>query len=164
MTYKLVRSLVYTRGVGIRETGWTLVGVWFGKTNSVGVDLFLVLTPSRVIAASCCMEFWMAALYVSLQSSARFSDLMVTRTLRWSNTFTVSKNTRTLTIHITPLVRRAVPCNKSTARPWAEHRRTKNITVVFQPCEHICELDTRRSLENTWTATKISLLKALYLE
>ena len=40
MAYRLVRSLVYKRGVGIRETVW--VGVWFGKTNSVGVDLFLV--------------------------------------------------------------------------------------------------------------------------
>jgi hypothetical protein len=28
MAYRLVRSLVYTRGVGIRETIW--VGVWFG--------------------------------------------------------------------------------------------------------------------------------------
>ena len=40
MAYRLVRSLVYKRGVGIRETVW--VGVWFGKTNSVGVDLFVV--------------------------------------------------------------------------------------------------------------------------
>jgi hypothetical protein len=39
MAYRLVRSLVYKRGVGIRETDW--VGVWIGKTNSVGVDLFL---------------------------------------------------------------------------------------------------------------------------
>ena len=58
MAYRLVRSLVYKRGVGIRETDW--VGVWIGKTNSVGVDLFF--TRSRVVAASCCMEFWMAAL------------------------------------------------------------------------------------------------------
>ena len=31
MAYRLVRSLVYKRGVGIRETVW--VGVWFGKTK-----------------------------------------------------------------------------------------------------------------------------------
>ena len=37
MAYRLVRSLVYKRGVGIRETVW--VGVWFGKTNSVGVPV-----------------------------------------------------------------------------------------------------------------------------
>ena len=45
MAYRLVRSLVYKRGVGIRETVW--VGVWFGKTNSVGVDLFLHAEPRR---------------------------------------------------------------------------------------------------------------------
>ena len=45
MAYRLVRSLVYKRGVGIRETVW--VGVWFGKTNSVGVDLFLPAEPRR---------------------------------------------------------------------------------------------------------------------
>ena len=33
MTYRLVRTLVYKRGVGIRETVW--VGVWFGKSTSV---------------------------------------------------------------------------------------------------------------------------------
>ena len=31
MAYRLVRTLVYTRGVGIRETVW--VGVWFGKST-----------------------------------------------------------------------------------------------------------------------------------
>ena len=37
MAYRLVRCLVYTRGVGIRETVW--VGVWFGKSiSSVLVD------------------------------------------------------------------------------------------------------------------------------
>ena len=38
MAYRLVRSLVYERGVGIRETVWVWVGVWLGKTNwnSVG--------------------------------------------------------------------------------------------------------------------------------
>ena len=33
MAYRLVRTLVYKRGVGIRETVW--VGVWFGKSTSV---------------------------------------------------------------------------------------------------------------------------------
>jgi hypothetical protein len=45
MAYRLVRSLVYKRGVGIRETVW--VGVCFGKTKSVGVDLFLHAEPRR---------------------------------------------------------------------------------------------------------------------
>ena len=45
MAYRLVRSLVYKRGVGIRETVW--VGVWFGKTNLVGVDFFLHAEPRR---------------------------------------------------------------------------------------------------------------------
>jgi hypothetical protein len=45
MAYRLVRSLVYKRGVGIRETVW--VGVWFGKSNSVGVDLSLHAEPRR---------------------------------------------------------------------------------------------------------------------
>ena len=36
---------MYKRGVGIRETDW--VGVWFGKTNSVGVDIFLYAEPRR---------------------------------------------------------------------------------------------------------------------
>ena len=45
MAYRLVRSLVYKRGVGIRETVW--VGVWFGKTNSVGEDRFLHAEPRR---------------------------------------------------------------------------------------------------------------------
>ena len=31
MAYRLVRTLVYKCGVGIRETVW--VGVWFGKSN-----------------------------------------------------------------------------------------------------------------------------------
>ena len=31
MAYRLVRSLVYRRGVGIRETVW--VGVWFGRSR-----------------------------------------------------------------------------------------------------------------------------------
>ena len=64
MADRPVRSLVYKRGVGIRETVW--VGVWFGKTNSVGVWIFF-FTPSRVVAASCCMEFWMAALVAAMR-------------------------------------------------------------------------------------------------
>ena len=48
MAYRLVRTLVYKRGVGIRETvlGWDLV---FGnKSNSVaGVGLFLHAEPRR---------------------------------------------------------------------------------------------------------------------
>ena len=43
MAYRLVRSSVYKRGVGIRETVW--VGVWFGKSKSVG--LFLPAEPRR---------------------------------------------------------------------------------------------------------------------
>ena len=43
MAYRLVRTLVYKRGVGIRETVW--VGVWFGKSKSVG--LFLPAEPRR---------------------------------------------------------------------------------------------------------------------
>eukprot|EP00964_Phaeocystis_antarctica_P092167 scaffold59233_cov67-Phaeocystis_antarctica.AAC.1 len=45
MAYRLVRTLVYTRGVGIRETVW--VGVWFGKSTSVLVGLFLHAEPRR---------------------------------------------------------------------------------------------------------------------
>ena len=46
MAYRLVRTLVYKRGVGIRETVW--VGVWFGKSKSVaGVGLFLPAEPRR---------------------------------------------------------------------------------------------------------------------
>ena len=45
MAYRLVRSLVYKRGVGIRETVW--VGVWFGKSTSVLVGLFLPAEPRR---------------------------------------------------------------------------------------------------------------------
>ena len=57
MDCRLVRTLVYKPGVGIRETVW--VGVWFGKSNSVEVDFSS--RPSRVVAASRCTEFWMAA-------------------------------------------------------------------------------------------------------
>jgi hypothetical protein len=63
MANRLVRSLVYKRGVGIRETVW--VGVWFGKTNSVGVDIFLHAEPRRR-SESCCMGFWMAALVAAM--------------------------------------------------------------------------------------------------
>ena len=52
MAYRLeVRSLVYERGVGIRET--VSVGVWFGKTNSVGVDLFLHAESSHFYVLVC---------------------------------------------------------------------------------------------------------------
>eukprot|EP00964_Phaeocystis_antarctica_P107914 scaffold72570_cov44-Phaeocystis_antarctica.AAC.1 len=43
--YRLVRTLVYKRGVGIRETVW--VGVWFGKSTSVWVGLCLPAEPRR---------------------------------------------------------------------------------------------------------------------
>ena len=36
---------MYKRGVGIRETVW--VGVWFGKSTSVLVGLFLHAEPRR---------------------------------------------------------------------------------------------------------------------
>ena len=42
MQATVVRSLAYTRAAGrvkIRET--VGVGIWFGKTNSAGVDLYL---------------------------------------------------------------------------------------------------------------------------
>ena len=46
MAYRLVRSLLYKHGVGIRETVW--VGVWFGKSKSVvGVGLSLPAEPRR---------------------------------------------------------------------------------------------------------------------
>ena len=45
MACRLVRYLVYKRGVGIRETVW--VGVGFGKSTSVLVGLFLHAEPRR---------------------------------------------------------------------------------------------------------------------
>ena len=61
MAYRLVRSLVYKRGVGIRETDWV---VGFGLERRIQLGWIFFFTPSRVVAASCCMEFWMAALVV----------------------------------------------------------------------------------------------------
>ena len=53
MAYRLVRSLVYKRGVGIRETDWV---VGFGLERRIQLGWIFFFTPSRVVAASCCMD------------------------------------------------------------------------------------------------------------
>lgn len=54
--------------------------------------------------------------------------------------------------HQSPL---AVPCTETMGCA----RRTKKITVVFQPCEHICEVDNRWSLKNMGSHGNGSALK-----
>ena len=65
MAYRLVRTLVHKRGVGIRETVW--VGVWFGKSTSVLVGLFLHAEPRRRSELPC-TEFWMAAVVAASEA------------------------------------------------------------------------------------------------
>ena len=72
MAYRLVRSLVYKRGVGIRETDWV---VGFGLERRIQLGWIFFFTPSRVVAASCCMEFWMAALVVAMGRLGRVSAM-----------------------------------------------------------------------------------------
>ena len=76
MAYRLVRSLVSKRGVRIRNQrdglGW---GLDRKDKFSWGRSFSSRRAASTVVAASCCMEFWMAAFVVAMGRLGRVSAM-----------------------------------------------------------------------------------------